>query len=118
MKKNFWFKAVPSCKDSLSLFDNIAISANVFFVKRVNYKFQANSPLIPPTGEVIALKSDASEILWEFTSPAASVLSGVAVTNGVVYFHTSGQSSILYALDAMNGQPLAGVLTDGGISGP
>jgi len=52
----------------------------------------------------------------------------VAVSNGVVYFHTSGQSSKLYALDARTGQLLtkeqglpAGLPTQpatGAISGP
>jgi len=35
----------------------------------------------------------------------------------VVYFHTSGPSGILYALDATTGQCLAQVQASGGISG-
>ena len=64
------------------------------------------------------MKSDASAKVGEFTSWFAPVLSGVAVANGVVYYHTSGLFSILYALDAKTGQVLAGVRTSGGISGP
>jgi hypothetical protein len=112
-------QAVPNCKDSLGLFADSAISGDVVFVNGVNCKLPANPA---PAGEVVALNKDASGELWEFptTFRIDSVLSGVAVANGVVYFHTSGLSSILYALDATNGQPLTmmGVLTDAGISGP
>jgi outer membrane protein assembly factor BamB len=58
------------------------------------------------------------EKLWRFVSPLVPVLSGVAVANGVVYFHNSGATSVLYALDAATGQVLAQVSTNGGISGP
>jgi polyvinyl alcohol dehydrogenase (cytochrome) len=111
-------QAVPSCPNSEGLFADSAISGDAVFSNGVNCEIQANPPLIPPTGEVIALNSDASGKRWQFTSPAASVLSGLAVANGVVYFHTSALSSILYALDATSGRILAAVLTSGGISGP
>jgi outer membrane protein assembly factor BamB len=58
------------------------------------------------------------EELWNFTSFFAPVLSGVAVANGVVYFHSSGVPSVPYAPDAATGQRLAEVSTNGGISGP
>src|SRR5262249_2687389 len=67
---------------------------------------------------------DASGKLWEYPPPSkriGSVLSGVAVANGVVYFHDSEPSSILYALDATRGQQLKTVPThpaSGAISGP
>jgi polyvinyl alcohol dehydrogenase (cytochrome) len=113
-------QAVPSCKDSLGLFADSAISGDVVVVNGVNCKIPANPPLMPPAGEVIALKKDASGILWEYGPLLiGSVLSGVAVANGVVYFHTSGQFSFLYALDAANGHFLNVVSwSDGGISGP
>ena len=111
-------QAVPSCAGSEGLFADSAISDDVVFVNGVNCNIPSKPPLIPPTGAVIALKSDASKKLWEFTSFFAPVLSGVAVANGVVYFNASGLFSILYALDAKTGQVLAGVLTSGGISGP
>jgi glucose dehydrogenase len=110
-------RAVPNCKDSLGLFADSAIMDHVVFVNGVNCKLQ---PPIPPAGEVVALNEDASGKLWEFPSAPRidSVLSGVALANGVVYFHTSGFSSVLYALDATTGQCLAWVQTNAGISGP
>jgi polyvinyl alcohol dehydrogenase (cytochrome) len=111
-------QAVPSCAGSEGLFADSAISNGVVFVNGVNCNIPSKPPLIPPTGAVVALKSDASKKLWSFTSFFAPVLSGVAVANGVVYFHASGIFSILYALDAKTGQVLAGVLTSGAISGP
>jgi polyvinyl alcohol dehydrogenase (cytochrome) len=118
-------KAVPHCANSEGLFADSAISDGVVFVNGVDCSIPANPPLIPPTGVVIALKSEIEspgnlemEKLWRFTSPLAPVLSGVAVANGVVYFHTSGVLSILYALDAATGDVLARVPTNGGISGP
>ncbi|MBV9644203.1 MAG: PQQ-binding-like beta-propeller repeat protein [Verrucomicrobia bacterium] len=111
-------QAVPSCAGSEGLFADSAISNGVVFVNGVNCDIPSKSPLIPPTGAVVALKSDASKKLWNFTSFFAPVLSGVAVANGVVYFHASGIFSVLYALDANTGQMLAGVLTSGAISGP
>jgi outer membrane protein assembly factor BamB len=107
-------RAVPNCKDSLGLFADSAISGDVVFVNGVNCKLPANPPAIAPAGEVVALNKDASGELWEFPPPTGridSVLSGVAVANGVVYFHTSGPSSILYALDATNG-PAVGPRND------
>jgi polyvinyl alcohol dehydrogenase (cytochrome) len=113
-------QAVPSCAGSEGLFADSAINENdgVVFVNGVNCSISSNPPFIPPTGAVIALKSDASKKLWEFPSLLAPVLSGVAVANGVVYFNASGLFSILYALDAETGLPLGSVLTSGGISGP
>jgi polyvinyl alcohol dehydrogenase (cytochrome) len=113
-------QAVPSCAGSEGLFADSAVDEknDMVFVNGVNCSIPSKPPLIPPTGTVAALKSDASAKVWEFTSWFAPVLSGVAVANGVVYFHTSGLFSILYALDAKTGQLLAGVLTSGGISGP
>jgi polyvinyl alcohol dehydrogenase (cytochrome) len=113
-------QAVPSCAGSEGLFADSAISESdgVVFVNGVNCNIPSKPPFIPPTGAVIALKSDASKKLWEFTSFFAPVLSGVAVANGVVYFNASGLFSILYALDAETGRVLGGVLTSGGISGP
>jgi polyvinyl alcohol dehydrogenase (cytochrome) len=110
-------QAVPSCgpQGSEGLFATSAISNGVVFVNGQNCMA---SPPFPPSGAVVALKSDASEILWEFPSPGAPVFSGVAVANGVVYFHTSGIPSILYALDAATGGVLAQISTNGGISGP
>jgi polyvinyl alcohol dehydrogenase (cytochrome) len=120
-------QAVPSCKDSLGLFADSAISGNFVFVNGVNCELPANPPSLPPAGVVIALNKDASGKVWEFP-PApgriASALSGVAVANvpnGVVYFHDSGLSSNLYALDAKTGQLLTKVPTNpvtGAISGP
>jgi len=113
-------QAVPSCAGSEGLFADSAISESdgIVFVNGVNCNIPSKPPFIPPTGAVIALKSDASKKLWEFTSFFAPVLSGVAVANGVVYFNASGLFSILYALDAETGRVLGGVLTSGGISGP
>jgi outer membrane protein assembly factor BamB len=119
-------KAVLGCvAGSEGLFADSAISNGVVFVNGEECSVFANPPLIPPTGVVIALKSkiDSSgnlkiEKLWRFASPLAPVLSGVAVANGVVYFHNSGVTSVLYALDAATGQVLADVSTNGGISGP
>jgi polyvinyl alcohol dehydrogenase (cytochrome) len=113
-------QAVPSCEGSEGLFADSAINENdgVVFVNGVNCRVPSHPPFLPPTGAVIALKSDASKKLWEFTSFVAPVLSGVAVANGVVYFNASGLFSILYALDAETGRVLGGVLTSGGISGP
>ena len=98
--------AVPNCKDSLGLFADSAIMGDVV------------------SGVVIALNKDASRKVWEFPSTApqiGSVLSGLAVANGVVYFHDSGLSSNLYALNASTGEKLAQVPTNpvsGAISGP
>ena len=102
--------AVPNCKDSLGLFADSAIMGDVV------------------SGVVIALNKDASRKVWEFPSTTpqiSSVLSGVAVANGmngVVYFHDSGPSSYLYALNAKTGELLAQVSTElfstSGISGP
>jgi len=107
------------------LFATGAISNGVVFENGADCSIFANPPLIPPTGVVIALKSKIDsagnlkmEELWRFESPLAPVLSGVAVANGVVYFHNSGSTSVLYALDAATGQVLADVSTNGGISGP
>jgi outer membrane protein assembly factor BamB len=112
-------RAVPNCKDSLGLFADSAIRGDVVFVNGVNCKLPANPA---PAGEVVALNKDASRELWEFPTTVRidSVLSGVAVANDVVYFRTSGLSSVLYALDATNGQPLTMMEkpVDGGISGP
>jgi outer membrane protein assembly factor BamB len=112
-------RAVPNCKDSLGLFADSAVSNGVVFVNGVNCKLQT----FPPTGPgvVIALKSDATEPpLWEFLAPdfLAPVLSGVAVANGVVYFHDSAPTSSLYALDATTGRLLKTLPTIGAISGP
>jgi glucose dehydrogenase len=59
-------QAVPSCKDSLGLFADSAISGDAVFVNGVNCEIPANPPLTPPAGEVIALKKDASGILWAY----------------------------------------------------
>ena len=117
-------RAVPNCKDSLGLFADSAIMGDLVFVNGVNCKLPANPPSIPPAGVVIALNKDASRKVWEFPSTApqiGSVLSGLAVANGVVYFHDSGLSSNLYALNASTGEKLAQVPTNpvsGAISGP
>jgi outer membrane protein assembly factor BamB len=111
-------QAVPNCKESLGLFADSAISGDAVFVNGVNCKLPANPA---PAGEVIALKCDASGKLWEFPPQGRidSVLSGVAVAKGVVYFHTSGPTSTLYALDARTSQVLARIDgLAGGISGP
>jgi PQQ enzyme repeat len=112
-------QAVPTCTGSEGLFADSAVSDGVVFVNGVNCALQT----FPPTGPgvVIALKSDATEPpLWEFLMPQslAPVLSGVAVANGVVYFHDSAPTSNLYALDATTGQQLTAVPTSGAISGP
>jgi outer membrane protein assembly factor BamB len=111
-------QAVPSCLGSEGLFATGAVNKGVVFVNGVNCKIPSKPPFLPPTGAVVALKSDGSQKLWTYTSFFAPVLSGVAVANGVVYFNASGLFSILYALDAETGRVLAGVLTSGGISGP
>jgi polyvinyl alcohol dehydrogenase (cytochrome) len=113
-------RAVPSCAGSEGLFADSAVDEGngMVYVNGVNCSIPSKPPFIPPTGAVAALKSDASAKVWEFTSWFAPILSGVAVANGVVYFHASGLLSILYALDATTGQVLAGVLTSGAISGP
>jgi len=111
-------QAVPSCAGSEGLFATGAVSEGVVFVNGVNCNIPSKPPFLPPTGAVVALKSDASQKLWAYTSFFAPVLSGVAVANGVVYFNASGLFSILYALDAETGRVLTGVLTSGGISGP
>jgi polyvinyl alcohol dehydrogenase (cytochrome) len=111
-------QAVPSCPGSEGLFATGAVSEGVVFVNGVNCNIPSKPPFLPPTGAVVALKSDASQKLWAYPSFFAPVLSGVAVANGVVYFNASGLFSILYALDAETGRVLAGVLTSGGISGP
>jgi len=121
-----FIKAVLGCvPGSEGLFADSAISNGVVFVNGQDCSIFANPPLIPPTGVVIALKSEIDpsgnlemEELWRLTSPHAPVLSGVAVANGVVYFHNSGATSVLYALDAATGQMLAEVPTNGRISGP
>jgi outer membrane protein assembly factor BamB len=103
-------RAVPNCKDSLGLFADSAIMGDVVFVNGVNCKLPTNPPSIPPAGVVIALNKDASGKVWEFPSTTpqiGSALSGVAVANGVVYFHDSGLSSNLYALKALTGDLLA-----------
>ena len=102
--------AVPNCKDSLGLFADSAIMGDVV------------------SGVVIALNKDASRKVWEFPSTTpqiGSALSGVSVANGmngVVYFHDSGPSSYLYALNAKTGDLLAQVTTKqfstAGITGP
>jgi polyvinyl alcohol dehydrogenase (cytochrome) len=119
-------KAVLGCvPGSEGIFADSAISNGVVFVNGQDCSVFANPPLIPPTGVVIALESkvDSSgnlkmEERWRFESPLAAVLSGVAVANGVVYFHNSGVTSVLYALDVATGEVLADVSTNGGISGP
>jgi polyvinyl alcohol dehydrogenase (cytochrome) len=111
-------QAVPSCLGSEGLFATGAVSKGVVFVNGVNCNIPSKPPFLPPSGAVVALKSDASQKLWTYTSFFAPVLSGVAVANGVVYFNASGLFSILYALDAETGRVLAGVLTSGAISGP
>jgi polyvinyl alcohol dehydrogenase (cytochrome) len=111
-------QAVPSCTNGLGLFADSAVSNDVVFVNGVNCKIPSKPPFLPQTGAVIALKSDASRKLWEFTSFFAPIISGVAVANGVVYFNASGFLSILYALDAKTGEVLARVLTSAGVSGP
>jgi hypothetical protein len=50
---------------------------------------------------------------WRFESPLEPVLSGVAVANGVVYFHNSGAMSALIAMDAVTGQVLAAAYPTG-----
>ena len=120
--------AVPNCKDSLGLFADSAIMGDVVFVNGVNCKLPPNPANPAPAGVVIALNNDASGKVWEFPSTTpqiSSVLSGVAVANGmngVVYFHDSGPSSYLYALNAKTGELLAQVSTEpfrtSGISGP
>jgi len=117
--------AVPNCKDSLGLFADSAIMGDVVFVNGVNCKLPANPA---PAGVVIALNKDASRKVWEFPSTTpqiSSALSGVSVANGmngVVYFHDSGPSSYLYALNAKTGDLLAQVTTKqfstAGITGP
>jgi polyvinyl alcohol dehydrogenase (cytochrome) len=119
-------KAVQDCiPGEEGLFADSAISNGVAFVNGQDCRIFAKPPFIPPTGVVIALKNrtDSSgnlkmEQLWRFESPFAPVLSGVAVANGVVYFHSSGILSFLYAVDAATGKCLATVPTNGGISGP
>jgi outer membrane protein assembly factor BamB len=117
-------RAVPNCKDSLGLFADSAIMGDVVFVNGVNCKLPANPA---PAGVVIALNKDASRKVWEFPSTTpqiSSVLSGVAVANrvnAVVYFHDSGPSSYLYALNAKTGDLLVQKSTNpvsAGISGP
>jgi polyvinyl alcohol dehydrogenase (cytochrome) len=114
-------RAVPNCKDSLGLFADSAIMGDVVFVNGVNCKLPANPA---PAGVVIALNKDASGKVWEFPSTTpqiGSALSGLAVANGVVYFHDSGPSSYLYALNAKTGDLLVQKPTNpvsAGISGP
>ena len=119
-------KAVLGCvPGEEGLFADSAIANGVVFVNGQDCSVFAKPPFIPPTGVVIALKNKTDfsgnlkmEELWRFESPFAPVLSGVAVANGVVYFHNSGILSVLYALDAATGRVLAKVFTNGGISGP
>jgi polyvinyl alcohol dehydrogenase (cytochrome) len=111
-------QAVPFCIGTQGLFADSAVAEGVVVVNGQNCDVYSKEPLIPPTGQVIALSPDGAQRLWSFTSWFAPVFSGVAVANGVVYFESSGLFSLLHALDLKTGTVLHSTILSGGISGP
>jgi hypothetical protein len=79
-----FIKAVLGCvPGSEGLFADSAISNGVVFVNGQDCSIFANPPLIPPTGVVIALKSEIDpsgnlemEELWSFTIHTPQFLAG------------------------------------------
>jgi polyvinyl alcohol dehydrogenase (cytochrome) len=75
-------------------------------------------PLLPSTGQITAIKPDASGTLWNLVSPSENAMSGVAVANGVVYYAVVGCDGELRALDAITGKLLKQIPIGWGVSGP
>ena len=111
-------QAVPFCDGTEGLFADSAVAQNVVVVNGQDCDVYWKDPLVPRTGRVVGLSSDATRRLWEFTSWFAPTFSGVAIANGVVYFEASGLLSTLHALDLKTGSVLHSTLIPGGFSGP
>ncbi len=111
-------QALPFCPGTEGIFADSAVSGNIVVVNGENCNVYSHQPIIPPTGQVVALSGDATHEIWKFTTWFAPDFSGVAIANGVVYFESSGLLSSLYALDLATGKVLTSLLLSGGISGP
>jgi polyvinyl alcohol dehydrogenase (cytochrome) len=107
------------------LFADSAYANGVTYANGINWA-GAGSPQVlgsdpgPRSGDVFAIRSDQAgrlRILWSFHTEGSPNLSGVAVANGIVYFHSSA-SGVLHALDAAKGTPLRWVNVGAGASGP
>lgn len=96
-------------------FADSAVADGVVYANGINWPGGNGTP--PVAGDLIAIAGDASRELWRFTTPGAPDLSGVATAGGVVYFQ-SDFTSLLFALDASTGAPLARVAIGGAVSGP
>lgn len=103
------------------LFADSAVADGVAFINGINWP-GAGSGGAPVGGDLFAVSGDGSHVLWEFNTPGAPAMSGVAVANSVVYFSSMGGNK-LYALDQATGAKLAEVglgatTTYSGESGP
>jgi uncharacterized protein (TIGR03118 family) len=82
---------------------------------RVVFANDRDTGTTPPSGHVFAIAGDGSHVVWQFDT-ATPDQSGVALANGVVYFHSL--DGFLYALNEKTGALLAKVATGASDSGP
>jgi outer membrane protein assembly factor BamB len=111
-------QVVPYCKDTDGLFATAAVAGSEIFAPGQNCRYFSSNPLPPPTGQLTAIKSDATGTWWHKVTPFTDAMSGVAVANGIVYYSVVGLSGNLLALDAQTGETLANVFIGWGSSGP
>jgi polyvinyl alcohol dehydrogenase (cytochrome) len=105
------------------LFADTATFGGITFANGINWPNATGDPLNPVdpgAGDLVAVRTDVVgrlKELWRVPTPGSPNLAGVAVANGVVYFHSSA-SGILYAVEAATGRVLKGLRVGAGISGP
>jgi len=90
----------------------------IVFAPGENCSYPSGGPRSPKTGQITAIKPNASGTLWNLITPSENAMSGVAVANGVVYYAVVGLDGELRALDAKTGMQLAKIDIGWGASGP
>jgi len=100
------------------LFADSAVAKGVVYANAIEWNpFAPPDPDNPLKGDLVAFSADTLVEKWRFTTPYSPNISGVAVANGVVYFHSLFNEN-LYALNAKTGEQLLAFHVGPTTSGP
>lgn len=97
------------------LFADSAVADGVIYANAIEW--DPFDPSSFPFGHLFALSADSLVEEWHFVTPGSPNLSGVAVANEVVYFHSLFDER-LHALDAATGAELLALHVGPSTSGP
>lgn len=114
-------QVTPTCAMNQGLFSDSGAAYGLIFVNGTDCSLTSQGTYNPENnyqGVLAALSNGGAQQQWRFTAPKGAALTGVAIANGMVFFHSNGATSTLYALNAQTGAVLAAVATGGSASGP